>query len=127
MNINSCIVELPTTDLDGALNMLEALGFRTAWRFEDNFASVYGGAEVEIYVRAEETADPCRLYLGVDDADAFHELFSKHAEVVAPLADTPWGMREFTARIFDGHLLRIGHGLKSTQEIDAFSHPEPRT
>lgn len=124
MKMNSCIVELPTTNLDAALSMLEQLGFKTAWQFESDFASVYGGADIEIYLRSEKTAAPHRLYLGVDDADAFHTRYAEHVEVVEPLRDTPWGMREFTIRIFDGHLLRVGHGLQSTREIDSFSHPD---
>lgn len=124
LKMNSCVVELPTTNLKAALEALEQLGFRTAWQFEDDYACVYGGGNVEIFVRLEETAAPHRLYLDVDDAESFFTDYAEHGEVVEPLRDTPWGMREFTVRVFDGHLLRVGQGLQSTREIDAFSHPD---
>ena len=127
LKMNSCVVELPTTNLEAALEALERFGFRTAWQFENDYASVYGGGNVEIFVRLEETATPHRLYLDVDDAESFFTDYAKHGEVVEPLRDTPWGMREFTVRVFDGHLLRVGQGLQSTREIGAFSHPDDAT
>jgi catechol 2,3-dioxygenase-like lactoylglutathione lyase family enzyme len=52
-------------------------------------------------------------YLRVDDADAFH------ARVIAaggrphhPIADKPWGLREFGVRTPDGHRIMIGHIIR---------------
>jgi hypothetical protein len=123
LKMNSCVVELPATDLEAALEAFKNLGFRTAWQFENDFASVYGGGNVEIFIRLEETVSPHRLYLDVDDAESFYAEYAENGEVVEPIRDTPWGMREFTLRVFDGHLLRVGQGLQSTREIDAFTHP----
>lgn len=125
MGFRSAIPELPVREVSAALDALEALGFVVAWRFGDDFASVYGGKRVEIHLRREALPTPTRLYLQVDDADAFHAAWAGHAEIVETLRDTPWGMREFTARIIDGHLIRVGHGLRSTRDIAAFTHPEP--
>ncbi len=47
-------------------------------------------------------------YLVVDDVDAYHARAVAHgAAVVKPLADEPWGMREFGLRTVDGHRLML--------------------
>jgi predicted enzyme related to lactoylglutathione lyase len=52
-------------------------------------------------------------YLEVDNIDAFHaELVSKKAEVIKPLRDEPWGMREFGIRTVDGHRMMFGERLR---------------
>jgi catechol 2,3-dioxygenase-like lactoylglutathione lyase family enzyme len=51
-------------------------------------------------------------YLVVDDADAyFRELGARDVDLIAPIADKPWGMREFGVRTPDGYRLMIGHRL----------------
>ncbi len=46
-------------------------------------------------------------YLVVDDADAFEARIAGRAEIVKPLSDEPWGMRELGLRTVDGHRLMI--------------------
>jgi predicted enzyme related to lactoylglutathione lyase len=51
-------------------------------------------------------------YLVVDDARAYYERVSKGgAEVIKPLRDEPWGMREFGLRTVDGHRIMVGQDL----------------
>ena len=51
-------------------------------------------------------------YLRVDDVNAFHaQLQHNGVESLSPLADEPWGMREFSIRTPDGHRIRIGQSL----------------
>jgi predicted enzyme related to lactoylglutathione lyase len=63
--------------------------------------------------------DGCRIMAGacpdlvVDDADAEHSrVLATGAEIVKPLADEPWDMREFGLRTVDGHRIMIGHELR---------------
>jgi uncharacterized glyoxalase superfamily protein PhnB len=43
-------------------------------------------------------------YLRVDDVDAFHQrAIDAGTEIVKPLTNEPWGMREFGVRTPDGH------------------------
>jgi hypothetical protein len=49
--MNSCIVELPTTDLKAAPTALEEPGFKTAWLLENYFANIYGDGNIEVYLR----------------------------------------------------------------------------
>jgi len=110
MKMIFCTPELPVSNVATALEALSHLGFRVAWRYEDSFACVFGGGNIEIYLRHDERPHPVTLYLKVDDADAFYEDYKQHAELVEPIRSTTWGMREFVIRTVDGHFLRVGHG-----------------
>jgi len=51
-------------------------------------------------------------YLLVDDAEAWYaEVKPRGGEAVGPLADKPWGMREFHVRTPEGHRLMVGQVL----------------
>ena len=51
-------------------------------------------------------------YLRVDDVNAYHaQLQHKGVASLSPLANEPWGMREFSIRTPDGHRIRIGQGV----------------
>lgn len=51
-------------------------------------------------------------YVTVSDATAlFEEYRAAGAEFTQPLADKPWGMREFGVRTIDGHRLMFGQEL----------------
>lgn len=48
-------------------------------------------------------------YIEVDEVDALHdEVAAKGAEILKPLRDEPWGMREFALRTIDGHRITFG-------------------
>lgn len=52
-------------------------------------------------------------YIEVDDIDDYHDaIVAKGAELIAPLADQPWGMREFGIRTADGHRIRFGREIR---------------
>jgi predicted enzyme related to lactoylglutathione lyase len=52
-------------------------------------------------------------YLVVDDVDSYHRrAVTKGVEVVKPLRDEPWGMREFGLKTIDGHRIMIGQASK---------------
>ncbi len=51
-------------------------------------------------------------YLHVDDARALHaDLVAKRVELWHPLADHPWGMREFAILTPDGHRIVFGQQI----------------
>ncbi len=52
-------------------------------------------------------------YLLVTDAAAyFEEVKNNGAEILKPLRDEPWGMREFALRTGDGHRIMVGQDLE---------------
>jgi catechol 2,3-dioxygenase-like lactoylglutathione lyase family enzyme len=90
------------------------LGFKQHWLWGDppTFAAV-GLGKIEIFVQLEpELASRVEghgHYFHVDDVDALH---ARHvaagAQIVAPLANKPWGVREYTVRDPNGYHLRFG-------------------
>lgn len=48
-------------------------------------------------------------YFVVDDIEADYERVTAHSvEIIKPLRDEPWGMREFGLRTVDGHRIMMG-------------------
>ena len=51
-------------------------------------------------------------YLMVDDAEAYFTLVTQNgADIIKPLRDEPWGMREFALRTIDGQRIMIGQDI----------------
>jgi predicted enzyme related to lactoylglutathione lyase len=51
-------------------------------------------------------------YLVVDDIDAYHRhVVNSGTEIIKPLRDEPWSMREFGLRTVDGHRIMVGLDL----------------
>ncbi len=99
----------------------DVLGFREVfagdgWRFvrRENCTIMLGACPDAI--PASELGDHSYFaYLVVDDADAYwRRARDKGVEVVATIADRPWGMREFGIRTPDGHRIMIAHDMGET-------------
>ena len=116
MKMQFCTPELPVSSVSSAMTALHNLGFRKAWTYEDSFGCVFGDGDIEIFLRKEPAPTPCTLYFKVDDADAFYDRYKRYAEILVPIHDTSWGMREFTGRVTDDHTFRIGHGLPQGED-----------
>lgn len=51
-------------------------------------------------------------YIGVTDVDGLHERCQKYdAKLVSPLAEHPWGLRDFVVEIPGGHRLALGQRI----------------
>lgn len=51
-------------------------------------------------------------YFVVDDVDAeYNKVIAHKTEIIKPLRDEPWDMREFGLRTIDGHRIVIGQDL----------------
>lgn len=51
-------------------------------------------------------------YLVVEDIDAYYDrVAGQGGEIIKPLQDEPWGMREFGLMTVDGHRMMIGQDL----------------
>ena len=66
--------------------------------------------------RARDGAVPLNqywaAYVYVEDADALHTEFAEHgADILEPPYDAPYGLREFTLRDPDGHLIAFAHDI----------------
>jgi len=113
---------LPCRNLGETLHFYQRLGFTIVGR--DNAPDPYGivrrdGIELHFfeYRDLEPASSIAGCFIRVKDADA---LFAEYLKLglaaqgiprLGPLADMPWGMREFHLVDADGNLLRIGHAL----------------
>lgn len=91
------------------------LGFKVVlepagWVFleKDNCIVMLG--ECRDAMRPSELGDHSYFgYLRVDDVDSYYlELQAKGVKILSPVADKPWGMREFGVKTPEGHRLMIG-------------------
>ena len=109
---------LAVHDLKKSAEFFVALGFETyleppGWIFvkKDNCMIMLG--------HCADALPPSQLgdhsyfgYLRVDDVDAYHAMvLSKGVTIAHPLADKPWGMREFGVTSPEGHRLMIGQTI----------------
>jgi len=54
-------------------------------------------------------------YFVVDDVDTdYEQVTARGGEIVKPLRDEPWGMREFGLRTVDGHRIMVGQDLEDS-------------
>ena len=92
MKMQFCTPELPVRDVAKAVDALRQLSFRDAWTYEDSFACMFGGGDIEVFLRKDGDPHPVTLYLKVDDADAFYNHYQQNAEVVTPRSMTHLGV-----------------------------------
>jgi catechol 2,3-dioxygenase-like lactoylglutathione lyase family enzyme len=119
-----CVPQLPVRDVPAAQEWYrDVLGLEINWLWEDNFGSV-GQDCVELFLYESDDRHPVYVSIFVADVDEVHtRVVVSGGEVVSPLEDKPWNVREFTVRDPDGHLLRIGSSVEG-ERATAFSFPE---
>ena len=94
------------------------LGFKQHWLWEDppTFGAV-GLGDIEIFLQSHP-ALAARIeghshYFHVDDLETLH---ARHvaagAPIISPVANKPWGMREYVVRDLNGYHIRFGGPLK---------------
>src|SRR5437588_6547057 len=142
--------EICVSDFDQSSNWFEnVLGFRVVARDENEYAELRQG-ETYIQLASDQAAywEPERqhllapgqrgsgveIILVVDNVDAvYRQAQHARAEIVRPLADYPWHMRQFWVRHPDGYLIRPAQRLLSVnpaayhrQVAEAFRRDAPR-
>jgi catechol 2,3-dioxygenase-like lactoylglutathione lyase family enzyme len=97
----------------------EVLGFEVheigdpGWRFFVKDSCLIMAGECPDAMPARDLGDHSYFgYLVVDEVDDYYErAVAKDAEIIKPLRNEPWGMREFGLRTPDGHRLMLGSRL----------------
>jgi len=110
---------LPVKTLSDAVNFYERAGFGVrVYTTPDGQPGDFAFVDVDgqsVFDLDVADIDPSRngagCYLIVDDVEEWHANMTRAALPVSPLADQPWGMREFTLTDPSGNCVRIGRSL----------------
>lgn len=97
---------LQVRDVQAGLDFFcDKLGFSEPWNHE----GVYGGAGKDgqhVHFMKKETPEPGMIYNFVDNADGIYDsLQAAGVEIVAPITNQFYGLRDFTAKDPDGNLI----------------------
>ena len=106
--------ELPVADVaETQAYYRDVLGFQVSFTHGESFGGVhYEGAEIFL-AKADAPWSAACCCVRVEDADALHAIYRERGvRIVEPIANRPWGMREFTIEEPNGHRFRIGHSTR---------------
>ena len=91
----------------------DVLGLEIAWNRGESFGAVRAGLAELFFAKAPEPRVASICCVLVDDADFVYAVCrERNAPIEDPITSQPWGMREFSVRDLNGHLLRIGHSTR---------------
>lgn len=108
------VPEVPVRDVVAAQGVFrDVLGFEIGWYdAEAGLGAVSSGSAVVFLRAVDGPIAPMTLWMFSEDVDAlFAEVTRRGGSVLSEPEDKPWGLREFTLRLPDGHLLRVHHDL----------------
>ena len=123
-------VEICVSDFEQSIQWFEnILGFRVVARDANEYAELSGG-ETSIQLAAEDApywetersrllppgqrGSGVEIVLLVENVDAvYRQAQEARADIVRPLADYPWHMRQFWVRHPDGYLIRPAQKMLS--------------
>ena len=114
MVIDQPVPELAVSDIEAAqVHFRDKFGFDIAWLHDENrFGAVTHGKAVLFLRETEGPIHPSSAWVFAMDVDAAHsDLRARGADIVEPIANMPWGLRQFTVRGPDGHVFYFHHDL----------------
>ena len=110
--ISQPVVALPVASVVEAQAWYrDHLGFEVKWHHEDGRIGGVAHGEAAVFLReVDDEIAPNVLWIFCEDVDGVHaDLVARGAPVTGPLADTPWGLRQFTVTDLAGHHLHFFH------------------
>ncbi|MEM8555854.1 MAG: VOC family protein [Pseudomonadota bacterium] len=113
MKISQPTPELPVPNVRAAQEYYrDRLGFEIAWHNEDGEIGAVAHGECAIFFREGVPPNSGVFWVFCEDVDGVHaDLTQRGADIVEPLANTPWGLRQFTVRDPYGNTFYYFHDL----------------
>jgi uncharacterized glyoxalase superfamily protein PhnB len=111
-SISQPVPELPVADVERAQqHYRDALGFEIGWLYPDKQIGAVSRGNVVIFFRRRNAPfEPAVHWVFAEDLDAsYRELKSSGANIVEPLEEKPWGLRQFTVADVDGNRFYFHH------------------
>jgi len=115
-SISQPVPELPVADVERAQqHYRDALGFEIGWLYPDKEIGAVSRGDVVIFFRKKRPPfEPAVHWVFAEDIDAsYRELESSGANIVEPLENKPWGLRQFTVADVDGNRFYFHHDRRS--------------
>ena len=112
MKIAPATPELPVVDVTAAQEYYrDRLGFAIGWSDPSGIIGAVCHGECALFFRRTEAPIcPSANWIFAEDIDQCHaEMQARQADIVDPLGDKPWGLRQFTVRDLHGHLFHFHH------------------
>ena len=104
--IGQPVPELPVEDVERSQqHYRDALGFEIAWLYPGKEIGAVSRGKVAIFFRKRtQPFEPAVHWVFAEDIDAtYQELQALGANIVQPLEEMPWGLRQFTVEDLDGN------------------------
>ena len=117
MKLSAIVPMLTVTDIPATVDFYrQLLGFECSHQTEGWACLSRDGVELMLampntHVPFERPQFTGSLYLRCDNVDGMWELVKDKAEVVYPIEDFDYGMREFAIRDNNGYLLQFGQEI----------------
>lgn len=111
-SIGQPVPELPVADVERAQqHCRDRLGFEIGWLEPDKGIGAVSLGRVAIFFRKRHPPfEPAIHWVFAEDVDAtYQELQSLGPNIVDPLEQKPWGLRQFTVEDLDGNLFYFHH------------------
>lgn len=111
-SIDQPVPELPVADVERAQAYYrDTLGFEIAWLYPNKEIGAVSRGEVAIFFRKRKPPfEPSVHWVFAADVDAtYDELRSSGANIIEPLEEKPWGLRQFTVADLDGNRFYFHH------------------
>jgi predicted enzyme related to lactoylglutathione lyase len=111
-SIGPPVPELPVEDVERSQqHYRDALGFEIGWLDPSKaIGSVSRGRVVVFFRKRTRPFEPAVHWVFAEDIEAtYQELKALGANIVQPLAEMPWGLRQFTVEDLDGNRFYFHH------------------
>jgi uncharacterized glyoxalase superfamily protein PhnB len=107
------VPELPVADVERAQqHYKDALGFEIAWLYPGKEIGAVSRDGGPIFFRKRTPPfEPAVHWVFAEHIDGmYEELKALGANIVDPLEEKPWGLRQFTVQDLDGNIFYFHHG-----------------
>jgi predicted enzyme related to lactoylglutathione lyase len=107
------VAELPVKDVERSQrHYRDLLGFKIEWIYPGKEIGAVSRGDVAVFFRKRKGSfEPVIHWVFAEDIDTtYKELQSRGARIVDPLAEKPWGLRQFTVEDLDGNRFYFHHG-----------------
>jgi len=111
-SIGQPVPELPVEDVERSQqHYRDALGFEIAWLYPGKEIGAVSRGKVAVFFRKRtQPFEPAVHWVFAEDIDAtYQELQALGANIVQPLEEMPWGLRQFTVEDLDGNRFYFHH------------------